>query len=305
MKYLHRELFAGPCDHFPGRLIEAAKVLRAAVLGVCVAACGQDVLPTGTADAKGGAVPTGSEATRVIETAHTVADMKADMVGPHEATIVGVNPDWSWGSASSTGFGLSGFPAGWTRPAYTMWGIVGPAASGSPATNVRVQIRNLRADFRRRGVWYRAQQERTRIGGANYTDYTRNASTPADVVRLGAEGVAVKVIQSGGHYHFYPSGRVPYYRDLEALVVSMDVRLVKDNPNGVDDIDLARIYGVAAGDIWQSMTAQWNGDVWVNSYSPIGRFRQIGRNWRTITAHLGLSSDAQFAEYINWAASQP
>ncbi len=121
---------------------------------------------------------------------------------------------------------------------------------------------------------------------------------------MGSEGLAVKVIQSGGHYHFYPSGRVPFPRDLQALVVSMDVRLIKDNPNGVDDIDSARIYGVAAGDIYQSMTASWNGTNWVNGHAPIGRFQQIGRNWRTISAHLGLSTDAHFAEYIAWEATQ-
>ncbi|MEZ5652918.1 MAG: hypothetical protein R3E87_20470 [Burkholderiaceae bacterium] len=226
------------------------------------------------------------------------------MTGAHESTIVGVPPSWSWGSQADLGYGLTGFPSSWTSPAYTMWGIVGPSDSGSPATNVRVQIRRLRADFKRNGVWYRAQYEKNGFGGANYTDYTTNANTPADVVQLGDEGLAVKVIQSGGHFHFYSSFRVPFYRDLQGLVVSMDVRLVKDDPNGVDDIDSARIYGVSAGDIYQSMTARWNGANWVNGHAPIGRFRQIGRDWRTITAHLGLSSDAQFQEYIDWAVGQ-
>ncbi len=227
------------------------------------------------------------------------------MVGPHESTIVGVVPAWSWGSAADPGFGLSGFPSAWTSPAYTMWGIVGPAASGSPATNVRVQIRHLRTDFKRSGVWYRAQSEKTGITGGNYTDFSTNASITADVQQLGAEGIALRPIPTGGTFHFYPSNRVPYARDMQALVVSMDVRLVKDNPNGIDDIDRARIYGVAAGDIYQSMDARWNATNWVNGHAPIGRFRQIGREWRTITAHLGLSTDAQFNEYIAWVAGQP
>jgi hypothetical protein len=231
----------------------------------------------------------------------SVASMKADMIGPHESTIVGLPPEWSWGSNPTPGFGLSGYPADWTNPAYTMWGIVGPAASGSPATNVRVQIRHLRADFKRNGVWYRAQSERTGFDGANYTDYTTNATTPADVIRLGNEGLAVKVITSGGHYHFYPAGRAQFFRDLQALVISMDVRLVKDNPNGIDDIDSARIYGLAAGDIYQSASAQWPNSL----PAPIGRLRQIGRDWRVITGHLGLSTDAQFSEYIAWVATQP
>ena len=258
--------------------------------------------------AKPAAVPTTATVPTVPSltgTALTVSGMKADMIGAHESTIVGVPPEWSWGSQADPGFGLTGFPTHWTSPAYTMWGIVGPADSGSPATNVRVQIRRLRADFKRNGSWYRAQYEKTGFGGANYTDYSTNASSPADVVQLGAEGLAVKVIQNGGHYHFYSSYRVPFHRDLQGLVVSMDVRLVKNNPNGIDDIDSARIYGVAAGDVYQSMSAQWNGTNWVNGHAPIGRFRKIGRNWQTITAHQGLSSDAQFQEYIAWAGKQP
>ena len=186
-----------------------------------------------------------------------------------------------------------------------MWGIVAASTAGSPANNVRVQIRHLRTDFKRAGAWSRVQSERTNIAGSDYTNFSTNDSSRADVVRLGAEGLAVRVIKSGGNHHFYPSNRVPYPRDLQALVVSMDVRLVKDNPNGVDDLDSARLYGVAAGDIYQSMNAQWNGTNWVNGHAPIGRFRQIGREWRTITAHLGLSTDAQFNEYIAWVATQP
>ena len=64
------------------------------------------------------------------------------------------------GHAADLGYGLTGYPVAWTSPAYTMWGIVGPATSGSPATNVRVQIQNLRSDFKRAGAWYRAQTEK-------------------------------------------------------------------------------------------------------------------------------------------------
>lgn len=234
----------------------------------------------------------------------TAAGMRSDMNGAHESTILGVPPEWSWGSQPDPGYGLTGFPAHWTQPAYTNWGVVGPAASGSPARNVRVQIRHLRADFKRNGSWYRAQFQASGFSGANYTDYSTNASSPADIRNLGSDGIAVKIINAGGHFHFYPNSRVTFYRDLQALVVAMEVRLIKDDPNGVDDLDQAKIYGVSAGDIYQSATAQWNGTVWVNGHAPIGRFRQITRNWRVITANLGLSSDAQFNEYIAWAARQ-
>ena len=186
-----------------------------------------------------------------------------------------------------------------------MWGIVGSSTAGNPATNARVQIANLRADFKRAGAWTRAQLERTGISGSNYTNYSTNAQSAADTIRLGTDGIAVRVIQSGGSFHFYPSNRVVFPRDLQALVVSMDVRLSKDNPSGVDDLDSARIYGVAAGDIYQSLNATWNATNWVSGHARIGRFRRIGREWRTITAHVGLATDAQFGEYITWVATQP
>jgi hypothetical protein len=241
---------------------------------------------------------------QLTEVALTAEGMRADMAGPHESHIVGLPPAWSWGSQADPGFGLTGFPSGWTQPAYTFWGIVGASASGSPSKNARVQIRNLRADFKRHGSWFRAQYQQSNFSGANYTDYSTNTSVKADVRNMGSEGMAVRVVNSGGHYHFYPSNRVPFYRDLQALVVSMEVRLIKDDPNGPDDLDSARIYGVAAGDVYQSMAAQWNGTTWVNGHAPIGRFRHITREWRTITAHLGMSTDAQFNEYIGWAAQQ-
>lgn len=246
-----------------------------------------------------GAVPPGSPPVL------SIAGMRSDMVGSHESTVVGVAPEWSWGRGPDPGFGLSGYPVSWVSPAYTMWGLLAASTSGSPATNARVQIRHLRADIKRAGAWTRVQSERLAIDGSNYTDFSINASVPADVRQLGSEGVSVKVAPTGASYHFYPSFRVPYPSNPQALVVSMDVRLVLDRPDGVDDLDTARLYAVAAGDLYQSMDARWDGTNPVNGHAPIGRFRQVGREWRTITAHLGLVTDQDFSEYISWVATQP
>lgn len=281
----------------PPRIQWSTRAVAATVVALALGGCGG-----GQDSPRAPAVSDGSDTSAGML---SVAGMRADMVGPHESTVVGVQPDWSWGRAADPGYGLSGYPASWTAPAYTLWGLLAASTGGSPATNVRVQIRHLRTDFRIAGVWTRVQSERLAITGSNYTDFLTNASVPADVVASGVEGVRVKVPTTGGMFHFYPSTRVPYPRNLQALVVSFDVRLVPDQADGVDDLDRARLYAVAAGDVYQSMDAQWNGASPVNGHAPIGRFRQIGREWRTLTAHLGLNTDQELSEYIRWAATQP
>lgn len=287
-----------------------ASLLFAGALGL--AACGGGESPpagtpllgstaTATPVAGAGPVATSPQATA---SGLTVAGVLDDRAGPHDAIVAGVSPDWSWGSAADPGWGLHGQPAGWTAPAYTMWGIVAAAAAGSPATNVRVQIRDLRTDFRRAGAWTRVQSEREGIIGEVYTDFSTNTAVPADMVRLGSEGVAVRLPAGTGNFHFYPSGRVAFPPDLQALVVSMDVRLIPADPAGIDDLDSARLYAVAAGDVWRSTDAQWSGSGVANGHAPIGRFRLITREWRTITASLGLADAAAAADYVAWAATQ-
>lgn len=228
----------------------------------------------------------------------TTARMQDEMIGSHESLIEGINPAWSWGSNPRVGYGLTGYPGTWTVPAFTAWGIIGAPQGGAAAANVRVQIKNLIADYRVSGVWQRAQETSTGITGATYTNYETNTSIPADEEQLGDEGISVLVPMSGGTYHFYPNFRVAFPTSgLQAIVTSMDVRLIKGNPAGADDWDAAPLYGCIAGDIYQNMSAVWpnNGD------SHIGKFRRLTRGWRTITSHVGLSTQADYDAYVAWA----
>jgi hypothetical protein len=70
----------------------------------------------------------------------TYDQLIGDMSLPHEGVVNGVNPAWDWGSFPKTGVGVN-FPADYDNPAVDPWGIAGTDAAGSPATNVRVQIR--------------------------------------------------------------------------------------------------------------------------------------------------------------------
>lgn len=226
--------------------------------------------------------------------------LASDMSEAHAMLAHGINPYWSWGSGPRLGRGNS-VPSDWTQPVFVPWGIAATAASGSPATNARVQIRKVTFDIKLNGVWQRVNYSSTRdtIRGAIYTNYETNANTTADIRTHDPDGLSVKLPQTGGSFHFYTSNRFPIpTTGIQGIVVKYEARLVVDDPNRPDDRHNAKLLVLSGGDFWRSMTTQWSSSSYTNDDYAIGRFHLVTNDWQVVTSH-SLRTEAELAEYAN------
>jgi hypothetical protein len=129
-----------------------------------------------------------------------------DMLLPHEGLPHGVPSNYDWQSKPRKG---APEPApGWT--AAIAWGQVYEWAGGNPATNTRIQIKDLAMYYlsKKDNQWRRLQSA-VRVSGANYCeDFAGDVNKPANT-RVEKDG-SISVNCGGGYnYHFWPnSGRI-------------------------------------------------------------------------------------------------
>jgi hypothetical protein len=200
-----------------------------------------------------------------------------------------------WAGKARVGQGDK-WPEGWNCG--TMWGQIYLASDGSPATNVRVQIRETSYWIlgRRDGKWRLVQYSITPEGAAYREDFSNDENTAADTRREADGSLSVRLFP-GHNYHFWPSnpGRVTVDTDDVAGQASAFLaRLVVDDPGKPDDRDRARLIGSCGGDHWRAPGAQWKADWSNNGDWAIGRFKPVTPEWQAFTATT-LSPEAVLA----------
>ena len=207
-----------------------------------------------------------------------------DMTIPNAIKPHGIEgADWARGPRVGQG---DTWPEGWTCG--TMWGQIYFASDGSPATNVRVQIRETSYWIlsRQDGRWKRVQHSVTPEGSAYREDFVNDENLAADARREPDGSVSIKLVP-GHNYHFWPSepGRVTVDTSDVAGQASMFLaRLVIDDPAKPDDRDKARLIGSCGGDHWRAHGAPWKSDWSNNGDWAIGRFKLVTTKWQPFTA---------------------
>jgi hypothetical protein len=224
--------------------------------------------------------------------------LQGDMTLAHESTVHGVNPAWSWGSKPRMGVGVN-FPSGYEDPHFVPWGIAANATSGNPARNARVQIRKIILDVKRNGTWSRIvyNTNDSQIMGSLYTNYETNTTAPANVRKHGADGISVKLPDSGGSFHFMTTNRFRIAYGAQEIVSRIEARLIVDDTSKTDDRALAKLLVGQGGDIWRSASAQWNPNTLSNVDFAIGRFKYVTNEWSTFSAHT-LTSQTEINDYL-------
>lgn len=204
-----------------------------------------------------------------------------DMSQPHESKLHGVPGSLNWAHRPRVGMGND--PEGFR--ALAAWGQLYEADEGNPATNTRVQIRNLRAYVlsRSTGQWRRVQDAPSVAGNAYREDYADDINKPGDVRPEASGGISVTA-GDGYNYHFWAhEHRVEIDpNDIAGVITTVEARLILDDADLADDRGEARyLLGVGA-DYWLSMTAQW--DQWrTNGDIGIGRHKFVRKNWSLFT----------------------
>jgi hypothetical protein len=226
-----------------------------------------------------------------------------DMTKAHESTVHGVNPAWSWGSQPRMGVGVN-FPSDYDDPMFVPWGIAGTATQGNPARNVRVQLRKTILDVKRNGTWSRIvyNTNDSQIMGSLYTNYETNATAPANTRKHGADGISVRLPDTGGSFHFMTTNRFSVPFGAQEIVSRIEARLITDDSSKPDDRANARLLVGQGGDIWRNRSAQWNPNTLSNVDFAIGRFKYVTNEWKTFSAH-SLKGDAEINDYLAHEAS--
>ncbi|MEM1096712.1 MAG: hypothetical protein AAGJ10_19100 [Bacteroidota bacterium] len=218
------------------------------------------------------------ETPELLATINSVEEIVNDRVRPHEGLPHGAT-HFDWGKAPRMGMGND--PGDFT--AMIPWGQLYEDVQGNPATNSRVQIRNLEAYILRKsdGQWHRTHSDAVVEGAAYREDFVNDINKPADA-RPEPDGGGLSVTAGDGfNYHFWSRvGRVSIDPDdIAGVFITAQARLVLTDPDGPDDRESARYLLGVGGDYWESLTAEW--DQWTtNGDIAIGRFKYVTPEWR-------------------------
>jgi hypothetical protein len=211
------------------------------------------------------------------QTVNSIETIVGDMRLPHEGRPHGVPRSFDWAAGPRMGMGND--PGAFK--AMVAWGQLYEDARGNPATNTRVQIRDIKAYvLKGDGQWHLLQSARRVEGAAYREDFAGDVNRAADV-RLEDDGSISVKAGDGYNYHFWPStGRASIDpHDIDGVFTTVQARLVIHDPDGPDDRDQARYLLGMGGDYWLSLTAQW--DQWkTNGDIAIGRFRYVRTAWQ-------------------------
>ncbi|MGV2826617.1 hypothetical protein [Myxosarcina sp. GI1(2024)] len=204
-----------------------------------------------------------------------------DMTAPHEGNPKGVSTSIEW--ATSPRINMGNDP--WEFKAIIAWGHLYEDDSGNPATNTRVQIKEIKAYMlsKRDGKWHLLQSSKKVEGAAYRADYANNESKPADIRYEKDGSISVKAGQ-GYNFHFWTPRRSNIDpTDIAGIVTSVRARLIVNNPQQPDDRSKARYLLGMGGDYWRDQTAQWNKSWTNNADIGIGKFKYVKPWWRYFT----------------------
>ena len=214
---------------------------------------------------------------------NTVELIISDMIGPHEARPRGVPDDQEW--AFNPRISMGNDPGDWQ--AMIAWGQFYEPVEGNPATNTRVQIRNLKAYYLSKtdNQWHLWQASKVVDGAAYVEDFAGDESIPADIRTEPDGSVSVAPAGEGYNFHFWNPSRTPIDPDdIAGVFTTVQARLVVDDPDQPDDRAQARLILDVGGDYWESMTAEW--DNWTtNADIGIGKFKFVTNQWQPFNMH--------------------
>lgn len=205
-------------------------------------------------------------------------EIAADMTGQDEAPPQGVPSSFDWADGPVIEMGNN--PNGWQ--AITAWGAVYVPVQGNPATNTRVNLRDVQLYFLQRstGAWLLLQNTSQPQGADYLDDFAGDVSQPGDV-RQEPDGT-ISVTAGGGYcFHFWPADRASINpNDVGGVLVLLQARLIVGNPSLPDDRSIAQYIAGAGADYYPALTGGWPGNLSYNPGVGIGKMKYVQDEWR-------------------------
>lgn len=195
-----------------------------------------------------------------------------DMTLPHEGIPHGVPKTWDWASRPRVNMGNN---PGNIMARLLAWGQLYEDATGNPATNSQVQIRDIKAYMlsKRDNRWYLLQDLQLIEGGAAFPENFVGDSKPADI-RYENDG-SLSVTAGGAYnFHFWTPRAVIDPTDIGGIFTTVRARLVVNNPSLPDDRNQARYLLDMGGDYYLADGTKLD-DI------GIGRFKYVKPEWQS------------------------
>jgi hypothetical protein len=280
-------------DHWTNTL-EASVTLKPGTYTVKVYTQNDDRSSTATSTItvsdEGGAPPTTPPPPTGSSTS-VATQIAGDMQGANEGHPHGVplSYDWANGPVISMGNNAQGWKA------ITAWGDLYEAAEGNPATNTRVNIRNMQTYFLQKssGKWLLLQNTSQPDGAAYVEDFSGDSNKPANV-RTEPDGSISAVAGGGYNFHFYPDTRGSINpNDIGGIVVVLQARLIVANASKPDDRSVARYVLSAGADYYPALTGGWPGSADFNPGVASGKMKYVQSEWRSFAMTTMTQSQLQ------------
>jgi len=234
---------------------------------------------TGTSTGSGTSGSSGS--TVVAKTVNTVETIIDDMRLPHEGTPIAFP---GWGTLTGPGLDYGNNPPadwGYLLP----WGVIFVAKEGNPATNTRVEMRNMRVYVlsKRTNTWRQVGSSTTVDGSFYNEDFRLGNDIKTAPMRTESDGGVSTTPIWPYAYHFWCCGRQPFDRaDLGGVYATYQARLVVNDPSKPDDRSIARFLAYTGLDYWRDLTSGWAPGQPNNGEAGHGRMKYVTTQWRAI-----------------------
>lgn len=209
---------------------------------------------------------------------NSVVTIIDDMKSPHADPPHGVPKHYSWAKGPNIGMGNN--PNNFK--AMVAWGQLYEAEKGNPATNTRVQIRNIKAYSlsKKDKKWHLLQESTGADGSAYREDFAGDANKSPDVRQESDSTISVKA-GNGYNFHFWTKGGRANINpnDIGGIYTTVQARLITDNSQKKDDREQARYLLNMGGDYWLDLSAGWD-NFKTNGGIAMGRFKYVTTNWQ-------------------------
>ena len=237
--------------------------------------------PTGNTTQTPTPNPTPNPPTTSSGTINSIQQIADDMALPHEGYPHGVPSGWDWAQGPVVRPDANNPSTNFT--AATGWFQVYRDTSDSQDTNTRVQVRNPKVWFKLKSTdQWKLMSGTPGVDGAFYVENFANDSNTASNAMNLSDGSSAAKLAHGHNWHFWPSsGRFSIdSTDIAGIVVTVQARLIVDDPSQTDDRDVAKYILDAGGDYWLSLSAAWQADYSANKDFGIARFKYVTNDWR-------------------------
>jgi hypothetical protein len=244
------------------------------------------------------AAPTAPPTINTINTIDTIVD---DMRLPNDRALAGIPSSYSWSRAAQVIMGAeprgTGTPSWWNPydqrfKSGAYWKAILPwfvifDGTGNSARNTRVQVRDMKLWMKRKsdGQWVMLDHAKS-VSGELYPKSLQGANVTKPDSRDDADGTSILPPGGGMVYHGWSNGfSTMDGADLGALFITLQARLVQDDPARGDDRAQSEYLLHVGGDYYPDTSTRVT-DLAPAYYFPgigVSRAKLVTNEWRAFS----------------------